>query len=57
MWRTGLHTRSEPVQRMHELTGDERLLGWLYVGGRPSTGKSGRRKPVNAKEFLTSWTE
>lgn len=54
MWRTGLHARSGPVHRMHELKPDESLLGWLYVGGKPSKAKSGRRKPVSAKEYLTS---
>jgi len=32
-WRTGGHTRSEAVHRMHELAPNEQLLGWLYVGG------------------------
>ncbi len=53
MWRTGLQTRSEPVARMHELAPGERLLGWLYVGGRDRE-KVGRRKPISAKRFLTS---
>jgi len=54
MWRTGLHARSSPVHRMHDLAPDETLLGWLYVGGKPAKQKSGRRKPVNAKDYLTS---
>ncbi|HEV7741022.1 MAG TPA: nitroreductase family protein [Pseudolysinimonas sp.] len=54
MWRTGLQTRSAPVHRMHDLKPDEQLLGWLYVGGRPSKKKSGRRKPVSAKDYLTT---
>ena len=33
MWRTGLYTRSAAVHRMHGLGAEERLLGWLYVGG------------------------
>jgi nitroreductase len=53
MWRTGLQTRSDAVHRMHGLAPDERLLGWLYVGGKPSK-KSGRRKPVKAKDYLTT---
>lgn len=52
MWRTGHYTRSEAVHRMHRLRPDERLLGWLYVGGKPKKGKSGRRKPVKAKDYL-----
>jgi nitroreductase len=54
MWRTGLQTRSDAVHRMHGLAADERLLGWLYVGGKPSKKKSGRRKPVKAKDYLTT---
>lgn len=51
MWRTGLYTRSDAVHRMHGLGADERLLGWLYVGGKQKT-KGGRRKPVKAKDYL-----
>jgi nitroreductase len=54
MWRTGLQTRSDAVHRMHGLAPDERLLGWLYVGGKPPKNKSGRRKPVKAKDYLTT---
>jgi nitroreductase len=54
MWRTGLHARSGAVHRMHELKPDESLLGWLYVGGKPSKSKSGRRKAVSAKDYLTT---
>lgn len=52
MWRTGLYTRSGPVHRMHGLAPDERLLGWLYVGGKSKKEKGGRRKPVHAKDYL-----
>jgi len=54
MWRTGLHTRTGPVHRMHGLAPDEQLLGWLYVGGKPAKAKSGARRRVNAKEHLTT---
>lgn len=54
MWRTGLQARSAAVHSMHELRPDESLLGWLYVGGKPSKKKSGRRKPVHAKDYLSS---
>lgn len=53
MWRTGHYTRSDAVHRMHQLGPDERLLGWLYVGGTRKS-KSGRRKPVHAKDYLSS---
>jgi hypothetical protein len=52
MWRTGLYTRAAAVHRMHGLGPDERLLGWLYVGGKAKKEKSGRRKPVKAKDYL-----
>jgi nitroreductase len=54
MWRTGGHVRSEPVHRVHALAPGEYLLGWLYVGGKPAKAKSGRRKPVTAKDYLTT---
>jgi nitroreductase len=54
MWRTGLFARSGAVHRMHELAPDETLLGWLYVGGKPAKAKSGRRKAVSAKDYLTT---
>lgn len=53
MWRTGASTRSAAVHRVHQLKPDEYLLGWLYVGGTKKS-KSGRRKPVRAKDFLSS---
>ena len=53
MWRTGLQTRSEQVARLHELEAGERLLGWLYVGGRDRE-KRGQRKPIHAKHLLTT---
>lgn len=51
MWRTGLYTRSAEVHRMHGLAPEERLLGWLYVGGTV-TAKSGRRPAISAKDYL-----
>jgi len=54
MWRTGVFARSGAVHRMHELAPDETLLGWLYVGGKPGKAKTGRRKTVSAKDYLTT---
>ena len=34
MWRTGPYTRHPLVAEAHGLGEHERLLGWLYVGGR-----------------------
>lgn len=53
MWRTGVYVRHPAIHRMHELDAHERLLGWLYVGGA-TTGKSGRRPAVNARNLLTT---
>ena len=53
IWRTGHHTRSKAVHRMHGLGKNERLLGWLYVGGIPEDGKEGHRKPIDAERFLS----
>lgn len=53
MWRTGPHTRSSPVRRMHGLAGHEELLGWLYVGGVPGGAKPGTRLPIDPAEFLS----
>jgi len=53
MWRTGVHTRTEPVARMHDLAPGERLLGWLYVGGRLE-GARRARPEVNVAGRLTT---
>jgi len=53
IWRTGHYTRSSAVHRMHDLAPEERLLGWLYVGGKHKQ-KSGRRKALKAKDLLTT---
>jgi nitroreductase len=55
MWRTGGHTRSEPVRRVHELADNEELLGWLYVGGVvDGEGGPTAKSPVDAREFLST---
>ena len=51
IWRTGPFTRTEPVAKLHGLAANEKLLGWLYVGGKPDAVRIGR--PVDAEEFLT----
>ncbi|MFC5790098.1 nitroreductase family protein [Agromyces tardus] len=43
MWRTGPYTRHPLVAAAHGLADDERLLGWLYVGGRPEGARPERR--------------
>lgn len=54
MWRTGHHTRSKAVRRMHGLAGNERLLGWLYVGGVPEDGREGHRTSIDPERFLST---
>jgi nitroreductase len=54
MWRTGEYTRAKPVRSMHGLHKNERLLGWLYVGGIPADARDGVRKPIDAEKFLTT---
>jgi nitroreductase len=56
MWRTGHYTRSKAVARVLGLRHRERLLGWLYVGGRPtrSPGRGERvPKPIDPEGFVT----
>jgi nitroreductase len=54
IWRTGHHTRSKAVHRMHELKKNERLLGWLYVGGIPADSKEGHRTTLDPQRFLSA---
>ena len=54
MWRTGLHTRSDAVHR--DARAEHRTsscsAGSTSAASRPS--KSGRRKPIKAKDYLSS---
>ncbi|GAA2045831.1 NAD(P)H nitroreductase [Agromyces tropicus] len=43
MWRTGPYTRHAEVARSHGLGDHERLMGWLYVGGRIEAERPPRR--------------
>ena len=53
LWRTGHYTRSKAIAKAHGLGKDEELLGWLYVGGKPTGKRPGRRKAVDARRLLT----
>jgi nitroreductase len=53
MWRSGPLTRSRPVRELHRLADNEKLLGWLYVGGRDQGEKSGQRREFPAEDHLT----
>ncbi|HWU46071.1 MAG TPA: nitroreductase [Humibacter sp.] len=53
MWRTGAYTRTTAVARMHGLAPNERLMGWLYVGGIPEGKRAGTRKPIDVADLIT----
>lgn len=53
-WRTGSLTRTPEVHAAHELSPDEYLLGWLYVGGIPERDRKPKpRKPLDPDRYLT----
>ncbi|MFE1664148.1 nitroreductase family protein [Microbacterium sp. P02] len=52
-WRSGHHTRSKAVAKAHGLKKHEKLLGWLYVGGKPPMKREGRRRTVDPHQFLS----
>jgi nitroreductase len=54
MWRTGPHPRHPVVADMHGLAHNERLLGWLYVGGVPAGTRTERRAERLAAARLTT---
>ena len=54
MWRTGGHTRSEPVRRLHGLSDDEELLGWLYIGGKTDDSKPDARARIEPSGFIST---
>jgi len=53
-WRTGIYTRSKPVAKMHGLADNEKLLGWLYVGGLPEKTKPEKKHRFPAEKYLTA---
>lgn len=54
MWRSGPYTNADPVREVHQLSPNERLLGWLYVGGVPEGARSGAKLAINPEEFLSA---
>jgi nitroreductase len=54
MWRTGPYTRHPLVADVHGLAPDERLLGWLYVGGLAGGRRADRRTDHLAPGRLTT---
>lgn len=53
-WRTGGHTRSRQVALMHELGDNEKLMGWLYVGGIPEKTKNDKKDKLKVSKHLTA---
>ena len=53
IWKTGSETRHPVVQAAHGLTGDEKLLGWLHVGGHGDREVKPRRL-LDPEEHLTT---
>jgi nitroreductase len=54
MWRTGGLLDAAPVRELHGLGEDERLLGWLYVGGVIPDKIRPARQEIDPEEFLTA---
>ena len=55
IWRTGGATRSKAVKKAHGLRKRERLMGWLYVGGKPAgSERTGHRRTVDGERFLST---
>jgi nitroreductase len=54
MWRTGGHTRSAAVRRVHALADNEELLGWLYIGGKTADSKPDARQSIDPASFISS---
>lgn len=53
-WRTGEYTRAKAVAKAHGLKKNEELLGWLYVGGKPTRGRPTRIKTIDATRHLSA---
>jgi nitroreductase len=54
MWRTGGHTRSAAVRRVHNLQPNEELLGWLYIGGKTTDSKPDARASFDPSAILSA---
>lgn len=56
MWRTGDAITDKRVKRFHGLGNNEKLMGWLYVGGLPGTPRT-RLKQATVDKKLTALPE
>jgi len=53
MWRSGKQVNVEQVRELHKLEPNERLFGWLYVGGLPEITKPEKKKRFDAEAVLS----
>lgn len=53
IWRTGEMTRAKKVAKVHGLAKNEKLLGWLYVGGIPEATKPQRKGGLRIEDVLS----
>jgi len=52
-WRTGGHTRHAAVAEAHGLAPNEKLMGWLYVGGIPEPTKPDKKRRLTLEKHLS----
>lgn len=52
-WRTGDITRAKKVAKAHGLAKNEKLMGWLYVGGVPDHTKAEKKDKLRVEKHLT----
>jgi hypothetical protein len=53
-WRTGDITRAKKVAKAHGLGKNEKLMGWLYVGGKPAKSKPEKKDRFSAAAVLST---
>ena len=53
-WRTGDLTRSKKVAKAHGLGKNEKLMGWLYVGGKPAKSKPEKKDRFSVPAVLST---
>ena len=52
-WRTGDPTRAKKVAKAHKLAKNEKLMGWLYVGGKPERSKPDKKDKLSLEKHLS----
>ncbi|MCW4354469.1 nitroreductase [Hoyosella sp. YIM 151337] len=56
VWRTGPFTTMPEVAEVHGLAENEKLLGWLYVGGIDPSDAKPRNRRIDAEQLITRLT-